>query len=394
MATLTKHGNQYLSRIRSWNGYKQETITVPLKTNNKSDAHRRHKTVERNEKDIKDRVILKHQFKSYFEWLNDKGTSTLVQLSIREASERFLKDYAVNIAPSSLRRIKVSLRAFMLIIKDTRAIRGVCVKDIEDFKKIFQGTPAGTNLNLRNIKTFLRWCVEQELLDKCPKIRMLKEPKRFHAYIKEDTLRHMLELEKISPFMRRAFYFYATTGCRRSEAIDGYLDGKVLIVDADISKSRIERRIYLQDAQVEILKEIHMERDTRRLKGHSLKTFKDSFTRTFRNALKHLYKNNLIDNYDNLSFHSLRHFYAVKTWIETNDIYEVKKLLGHSSIKTTERYAEFPIEQLKYDFPTAYELRLRIQEIRNNSISTQLISTQILKINESSSESLQRVSDC
>ena len=72
----------------------------------------------------------------------------------------------------------------------------------------------------------------------------------------------------------------------------------------------------------------------------------------------------------------------------------MSKLLGHSSVKTTERYARFNIDRLAQDFPTAFEVRLDIEKIRKKAISTPVISTPILKINQSSSEYLRTASDC
>ena len=82
MATLIKHRNQYCSKIRQWNGVKQITTKIPLRTNQKDDALIRHHKVEKSEKHIKLGIIKKHQFKGYFEWLNDEGTSTLKQLTL------------------------------------------------------------------------------------------------------------------------------------------------------------------------------------------------------------------------------------------------------------------------------------------------------------------------
>ena len=38
------------------------------------------------------------------------------------------------------------------------------------------------------------------------------------------------------------------------------------------------------------------------------------------------------------SVHDLRHAFAVKLYIETKDIYQVSKALGHASVSVTERY--------------------------------------------------------
>ena len=77
MATLVKLRKQYHSRIRKWNGIKQETTTIPLRTDKKDVAVVRHTRVNKSEKHIKSGIIKKNQFKGYFEWLNDEGTSVL-----------------------------------------------------------------------------------------------------------------------------------------------------------------------------------------------------------------------------------------------------------------------------------------------------------------------------
>ena len=77
MATLVKHRDQYLSRVRKWDGVKQVTTTIPLRASKKDIAVVRHKIVCKNEADIKAGIINKYQFKDYFAWLNDTGTSEL-----------------------------------------------------------------------------------------------------------------------------------------------------------------------------------------------------------------------------------------------------------------------------------------------------------------------------
>ena len=50
--------------------------------------------------------------------------------------------------------------------------------------------------------------------------------------------------------------------------------------------------------------------------------------------------------------------------------------MGHTSVKTTEKYAQFNIDRLAQDFPSAYQIRLEVEKVRENAVSTQLISTQ------------------
>ncbi len=54
------------------------------------------------------------------------------------------------------------------------------------------------------------------------------------------------------------------------------------------------------------------------------------------------------------------------TTLLSNDIYEVKNLLGHTSVTTTERYAQFNLDRLAQDFPSAYQVRLEVEKVRKN----------------------------
>ena len=55
-------------------------------------------------------------------------------------------------------------------------------------------------------------------------------------------------------FYKRVFTLYRDSGMRRNEAIMGRLMGNFLIIDAQYSKTNIEKEIPLTDAQIEIVK--------------------------------------------------------------------------------------------------------------------------------------------
>lgn len=51
--------------------------------------------------------------------------------------------------------------------------------------------------------------------------------------------------------------------------------------------------------------------------------------------------------------HTLRHRYATKIYEETDDIYVVSQLLGHTSVATTQRYVAMPARRLRKAADTA-----------------------------------------
>ena len=53
--------------------------------------------------------------------------------------------------------------------------------------------------------------------------------------------------------------------------------------------------------------------------------------------------------------HLIRHTFAVRRYLQTRDIYQVKQEMGHSSVTTTEIYAKFSLRRLEMDFPSLVE---------------------------------------
>ena len=50
--------------------------------------------------------------------------------------------------------------------------------------------------------------------------------------------------------------------------------------------------------------------------------------------------------------HNLRDTYAIRMWAVTGDIYLVSKLIGHTYVSTTQKYANFDLRRLMDDFPS------------------------------------------
>jgi len=344
---------QYYSLIKSVKWAKVKYI--PLDTSSKVTARVRHSEVERNEKDIKGGMDIS------FSWMNDEGMTLVEQLSYQDAISRWLENKKHNISASSHRRYINSMNAFMNVVGDTTPLSSITNQNIEDFKRFYSNfhTPVGININLRGIKAFLRWTYEEGLIDKMPKIKMMREPKEKPKYLTEKNWRDLMEVDTLDGFWKDVMRMYITTGMRRSEALNGYIDGSFLIVPAHLCKARREIEIELNQFQVSVIIELQKARDTFIDKGSSLNTFKSKIGKKFTDACK------TIGIYESkkTTLHCLRHTFAVKKYLETRDIYEVCKRLNHDSIKTTQIYSKFSWKRLEQDFPTLAPKQAEMDEV-------------------------------
>ena len=70
-------------------------------------------------------------------------------------------------------------------------------------------------------------------------------------------------------------------------------------------------------------------------------------------------------------FHSLRHTFAVRRIVENVPIYKIQKMMGHSSVTTTEVYTtNMELKRWKEDFPTLTPVIPKL-----GKVDTQLVDT-------------------
>ena len=334
----------YRSRIKNvhWSkGY----IYVSLNTTNYNTALERHQEVEDKEKGIKNGM----KFSWSWEKESNKGKARILKQNIQEISEKWLDMKKTNVRAETHKRYKFSIQSFLNVIGHTSPLSILDNKCIEGYKaacKLYN-TNGGINVNLRGIKCFLLWALEEGYIKSMPKIKMMPTEKNKPKYINDISWDRIMSIEinhtKLD-FYKRVFTLYRDTGMRRSEAILGRLEGNFLIVDAKHSKTGIEKEISLDSNQIGIVNELHNEKDTFLNNGNSIDTFKNNFTKLFKKICNKLE----ID----ASLHSLRHTFAVRRYLQTKDLYRVCKELGHTSILTTEIYARFSFVRLEQDFPT------------------------------------------
>jgi len=254
----------YYSQIRSvkWSKCKYQA----LDTDSKTTARVRHSEVERNEKDIKDGIDVS------FSWENEEGRILVKLMTYADAIKRWLEIKAINVSVGTYKRYIITMNAFMNVVGDVTPLSSITNQNIEDFKRYYSEfhTPVGINVNLRGIKAFLRWAYDEGLIEKMPKIKMMKEPKPLPKYITEKNWKDMMDLEWLGDWWKDVFRMYVTTGMRRSEVLYGCIDGSFLIVPAEFTKAKRELEIPLNDFQLNVVREVHKARDEHLAKGSKM----------------------------------------------------------------------------------------------------------------------------
>lgn len=101
--------------------------------------------------------------------MNPTGTSTLVK-TIDEEIEKYLGVYQNRTRENSYKRMELSLNHFIKSYGSGKDIADMDDEHIEKFIEYSRSighADGGINLNLRNIKSFLKWCDRRKPLREC-----------------------------------------------------------------------------------------------------------------------------------------------------------------------------------------------------------------------------------
>ena len=336
-----KRGKYYARVLFKADGKRIEKV-IPLRTSIESEAHLRKDMV----KECAPSIASGNSYS--FPWMNDDGKVKSIKFTIKDAVELYQKYREHLVKKSTFKRNEASLNRLLDVLGNKYPIENITNNDIEKFKKFYSGRhkPGGINVNLRAIRTFLNWLLEEKHITERIKVKMIDVGKPLPKYVSESEFKQIMELDWLSPFYKDAFEFYITTGCRKSEPFLGRIDGNWLIVDTDKSKTKIVRQIRLNERQIYILKEMKKKHDEHIAHGMHSYTHIDRYNKEFTLALKSINSN------DTRTLHCLRHTFAVMRYLETRDIYLVRTEMGHTSVSMTELYAHFDIRRLSEDFPS------------------------------------------
>jgi integrase len=241
-------------------------------------------------------------------------------------------------------------------------------------------TPASINRTLGLLRHMLNWAVGREYLDRTPfrrgtevLVRLEREDNRRRRRVSEEEEAALLAVA--SPHLRSMIIAALDTGMRRGEMLAlrfGDVDSKrrLIVLRGETTKSRRTRVVPIETSRLLAVLEWLRLDSTGGQKGDEVPVFSNEAgepLKTFKKAWqvavlkahgvspewrKGSYKDLTPEGQHrlrdiNLHWHDLRHEYASRLVERNVPLAQVRDLLGHASIVTTERYDNQRLEALQ-----------------------------------------------
>ena len=286
-------------------------------------------------------------------WQGEYNRTTVMERRLDDAIQKYIKHkQADGLKQSSIKRIRNSLDNLISHLGSGFNYTAMDNKDIDSFKSAMNHkSPAGLNVDVRNVRTFCNWLFDTERINRQLVIKQVDEPKRKPQYLTESDIQSIFTLESISMQMKRFIGFYIATGLRRSAPFFGHMEGNWLVIPADApyNKAKRELEVCLDPTLHEIWLEMMDVKAEWEECGFQFENLVGKLTKEFKRAIREC------GIHDIHHLHNTRHTFAVREWLRTGNIYTVKEQLGHSSVTVTEGYAEHKRSRISADFPSLTE---------------------------------------
>jgi integrase len=207
------------------------------------------------------------------------------------------------------------------------------------------------NIEFRTLRAAFNLAVKWQLLTENPftKSSQVKTPEQLPSHLSKEDFRRLLTSVK-EPVLREVFLFAALTGLRLGEILnlkwnDIDLQRRQIAIVSNESFSTKTGKYRIVPMNGLIYELLSQKSATANFttyvfhrNGYQLQS--SYVSHKFKRYVRSLGLN------DAIHFHSLRHTFA--TWLVQDgvSIYEVQKLLGHSSVKVTEVYSHLAASEL------------------------------------------------
>jgi integrase/recombinase XerD len=267
----------------------------------------------------------------------------------KQHAEDYLRDqYRRQCKPNTIRNSLVTLSGFLDFVRKRGkdCVEKISREDAEAWIEHEQDRgmkPVTVDTRLRTVKAFLRFLIEKEFCQPqvLSKRMQVKVPDSLPRAIEPQDIKRLLAvLDKIRD--RAMIIVLLRTGMRVGELLNTLVseinlkERRIEIFEA--SKNRVGRVVYLSDDARDALKAWFKDRDSKQdilFYGWGGKPL--SYTAARMMFVKHLDKAGLLSK--GYSLHCLRHTYATELLNAGMRLECLEKLLGHTSLEVTRRYA-------------------------------------------------------
>lgn len=275
-------------------------------------------------------------------------------LPAKKLSE-FIQDYrAYSKANKSLKTTDIdtrSLKSFLKIVGNT-FLRSITTLDVEQFKmkRVEQISKTSVNIELRTCKAAFNVAVRWGYLEKNPFIgvKQLRIARKERRYLTKDDINQLLRSIR-EPWFYDAIVLAVNTGMRRGELVhltwhDVNLETRVILIrnrEDFVVKGGKGRTIPMNGTVYQMLsnKQRVCEYVLTGANGSQLCPI------FLAKRLKRYVRELGLD--PKLHFHNFRHTFATLLVQDGVPIYELKELLGHKDVQTTQIYSHMEVDSLR-----------------------------------------------
>ena len=292
--------------------------------------------------------IFTRRYQEYLEGKWQQGPG----IALGKMIEKYLEWSRVNHTPRTHQSYLVVAGMVLKHFPDSRRLSAITAREVEEYKckrkdqvvikKGRQLTGATVNRDLTFLQGMFTKAQQWGFIQQSPfqnrTIRKFKEERKPERYLSAQERGALFSAcsDKLHPIV----FFALATGMRRGEIINlewknVNLDRRMLTVEH--TKSHRTRAIPLSEKVLEMLKRlpkrgsfVFSHEDGRQWGGMGIRSV---FDRAVKRA-----------GIQRISFHDLRHNFAIgflESSQNANAIYDLKKILGHSSLNTTQRYLAY-----------------------------------------------------
>lgn len=275
------------------------------------------------------------------------------KVTFQDFVNQFLTIKTNNLRESTIKRICLPAFDAFDRICGNRWLTAYTLKDVEEFKskRLEECSPTTINMQFRALRSAFNLAIRWQMLADNPfsKSSQLKAPEQPPIYLTKDEFKRLLRVVE-EDVLKEVFLFAALTGMRSGEISNlrwseiDFQHRQITIKNSEHFKTKTgkNRCVPMNELVVSMLSRKELAQRfceyVFQLKGQQLQ--QGFLSKGFKKYVR------LVGLNDKIHFHSLRHTFA--TWLVQDgvSIYEVQKLLGHSSVKVTEVYSHLVASEL------------------------------------------------